>query len=228
MASVRSLYDVLNVSPEAEPEVLEAAYKVLIKKYHPDHLEQAGRRDAAEINRAFSTLRDPERRAQYDHHLWSKQQAQRLAELRALDPPRRGSRLFGWSGWLVAGALGCAVAAMAVEREIAPLSAGVRAAEEDPRRVPPEVAAARKASAALDNLPDHPSADAVIARVRAEARGVQLDLQPRHMAALKAVPEATALPRTAPRPRKVRKSAPAASQAKREKADFLEREGYIY
>ena len=36
MAGPRSLYDVLNVAPEAEPVVIDAAYKALIKKYHPD------------------------------------------------------------------------------------------------------------------------------------------------------------------------------------------------
>jgi DnaJ-class molecular chaperone len=36
MAGARTLYDVLNVSAEAEPVVIEAAYRALMKKYHPD------------------------------------------------------------------------------------------------------------------------------------------------------------------------------------------------
>lgn len=64
-----SLYSILNVSPDADPAVIEAAYKALMKKYHPDVLvgqPASAQSRAAEINRAFRVLRDPERRAQYD------------------------------------------------------------------------------------------------------------------------------------------------------------------
>ena len=37
MSSLRTPYQVLNVTPDAEGVVIEAAYKALIKKYHPDH-----------------------------------------------------------------------------------------------------------------------------------------------------------------------------------------------
>ena len=50
-------YQVLNVSPDAEPEVIEAAYKVLMKKYHPDRHVGAEAK-AAELNQAFNLLRD--------------------------------------------------------------------------------------------------------------------------------------------------------------------------
>ena len=36
MANPRSLYDILNVSHDAEGVVIEAAYRALMKKYHPD------------------------------------------------------------------------------------------------------------------------------------------------------------------------------------------------
>jgi curved DNA-binding protein CbpA len=66
---------------DADPAVIEAAYKALMKKYHPDVLvgESASKQSkAAEMNRAFQILRDPERRAHYD----SQEQA-RQAALRA-------------------------------------------------------------------------------------------------------------------------------------------------
>ena len=54
-------YAVLQVLPSAEPEVVNAAFKALALKYHPDH--DATRRAAekmAELNRAY---RHPPRRA---------------------------------------------------------------------------------------------------------------------------------------------------------------------
>ena len=60
-------YEVLQISPNAESEVIESAYKRLAFKYHPDR--NPGR-DCEErmklINEAFVTLSDPSRRANYD------------------------------------------------------------------------------------------------------------------------------------------------------------------
>jgi len=60
-------YAVLQVLPNAEQEVITAAFKALALKYHPDH--DATRRAAdkmAELNRAYALLRDPARRAAFD------------------------------------------------------------------------------------------------------------------------------------------------------------------
>jgi hypothetical protein len=65
-------YAILQVHPDADFEVIEAAYRQLMKKHHPDmagddpariaeHLERS-----KAINQAFSVLRDPERRRRYD------------------------------------------------------------------------------------------------------------------------------------------------------------------
>jgi hypothetical protein len=60
-------YRVLQVDPQAEEEVIEAAYRRLARKYHPD--VYAGP-DAAErmreLNLAYSVLRDPTKRQEYD------------------------------------------------------------------------------------------------------------------------------------------------------------------
>jgi len=37
LSSEADLYRVLQVDPSADPEVIEAAYKRLALKYHPDH-----------------------------------------------------------------------------------------------------------------------------------------------------------------------------------------------
>ena len=58
---MKTLYEVLEVSEKASKEVIEKAYKVLVKKYHPD-LQDASNKEEAdkkmkEINEAYSILR---------------------------------------------------------------------------------------------------------------------------------------------------------------------------
>jgi curved DNA-binding protein CbpA len=62
-------YDVLGVAPDAEPEVIRAAYRALAKKYHPDgHLE--GKAEAEkklqELNEAYEVLSSSVYRSKYD------------------------------------------------------------------------------------------------------------------------------------------------------------------
>jgi curved DNA-binding protein CbpA len=70
---VRDAYKVLQVDPEADPDVIQAAYRRLAQKFHPDLVggpDTADGRAAAEkmvaINGAWEILRDPGRRAAYD------------------------------------------------------------------------------------------------------------------------------------------------------------------
>ena len=57
----------LQVHPEAEPEVIAAAYRSLAQLYHSDRnpSPEAGPR-MVQINLAYEVLRDPGRRAAYD------------------------------------------------------------------------------------------------------------------------------------------------------------------
>lgn len=60
-------YKVLQVDPEAEDEVIVAAYRRLARKYHPDvapDTESAAR--MAAINAAWELIGDPTRRVAYD------------------------------------------------------------------------------------------------------------------------------------------------------------------
>src|SRR5437660_1693912 len=66
MQPARSLYEILQVDARAEPEVLEAAYRRLARKYHPDVSESADGARMKELNAAYAVLRDPQRRADYD------------------------------------------------------------------------------------------------------------------------------------------------------------------
>jgi hypothetical protein len=220
----RSLYDVLNVSSEAEPVVIEAAYKALMKRHHPDHAEGPGpSKDAAAINEAFATLKDPERRSEYDRRLWKKQQQARLAELQAMEPRTGGSRLFGWSGWLVAMALGAAFYSLASGRIAPPVTNAQRVAADKARISPEEAAAKRTAAAELDDYVVHPSGAAVIAGARAEARAVPTAPRPR------AAPAQGRSVAMNLRQREVRRAPRAKAAARtKEEQDFLQRQGGIY
>ena len=67
MPNTDDLYEILQVHHAAEPEVVEAAYRRLARKYHPDvnKSDQAEGMMAA-LNRAYEVLGDPARRAAYD------------------------------------------------------------------------------------------------------------------------------------------------------------------
>ena len=63
-----SLYETLEVSPQASPSVIRAAYRCLAQQHHPDkHLnsDAAGQR-LAMINFAYSVLADQAKRRGYD------------------------------------------------------------------------------------------------------------------------------------------------------------------
>lgn len=63
----RDLYQVLQVDPRAEPEVVEAAYRRLARKYHPDVSDLADRgQRMKDLNAAYEVLHDPARRSAYD------------------------------------------------------------------------------------------------------------------------------------------------------------------
>jgi len=67
MAGQRDAYKVLQIDPSALPEVVEAAYRALARLRHPDRNDWSDASEAmTELNWAYSTLRDPERRIQYD------------------------------------------------------------------------------------------------------------------------------------------------------------------
>lgn len=67
-------YEILEVSQNASKEVIDRAYKVLAKKYHPD-LQQPNQRKSAEeklkkINEAYEILSDEIKRKQYNEKLF--------------------------------------------------------------------------------------------------------------------------------------------------------------
>ena len=63
-----TFYEVLEVSENASGEIIEKAYKVLAKKYHPDlHFgNKLFEEKFKEINEAYSILNDNEKKDIYD------------------------------------------------------------------------------------------------------------------------------------------------------------------
>ena len=249
MASQRSLYDVLNVAPDAEPVVIEAAYRALMKKYHPDQAaaESEGRpSSAADINRAFEILRDPSRRADYDHREWTRRQAVRLAELQKVAPPPRPRRaFFGWGGWFVALLLAIALFVIVQGRAgLVPPATGENLAEaaaavepdrrSQPVRIEPSFIRASsgpnevereiltREAAETENVAAAREAAEKEARAVAEAdreEAVQLpDLVPRPVTR-----ERSSQPRPKPKA-----PPPAVRRPGETEEDFLQRQGYIY
>jgi DnaJ-class molecular chaperone len=84
-------YRTLQVTRDADPAVIERAYKALSLKFHPDTAKVSERAHATErmqrINAAYSVLRDPKLRSEYDASL----------------PPEEGR---GWDRFWEAGLLG--------------------------------------------------------------------------------------------------------------------------
>jgi hypothetical protein len=65
----KDYYQILQVHRFAEPEVITAAYKKLLDKYHPDHnsgREQWANEKSKEINIAYDVLKDHIKRREYD------------------------------------------------------------------------------------------------------------------------------------------------------------------
>jgi curved DNA-binding protein CbpA len=58
-------YRVLQVVPEADHEVIRAAYRALARKYHPD-LEGGSKEQMMALNAAWGVLGQPRTRAMYD------------------------------------------------------------------------------------------------------------------------------------------------------------------
>lgn len=65
-------YDLLHIRPDATDDIVRAAYRQLVKRYHPDANPLDRSMASARfrlIQNAYENLRDPQKRATYDQHL---------------------------------------------------------------------------------------------------------------------------------------------------------------
>ena len=70
---MKNYYEILEIDKNASKEVIEKAYKTLVKKYHPD-LQPEDKKELAEakikqINEAYEILSNEEKKAEYDKTL---------------------------------------------------------------------------------------------------------------------------------------------------------------
>jgi hypothetical protein len=59
-------YEILQISPNAEPETVHRVFRLLAQRYHPDNAETGNEAQFRALNDAYRVLSDPEQRARYD------------------------------------------------------------------------------------------------------------------------------------------------------------------
>lgn len=90
MPDLPNLYAVLGVSRTANPTEIKSAYRRLARKYHPDlNSEPSAAARFAQINEAYHTLIDPERRKSYDRTGRTQASSVRQANVAAARAARR-------------------------------------------------------------------------------------------------------------------------------------------
>jgi curved DNA-binding protein CbpA len=61
-------YEVLQISPNAEPDTVHRVYRLLAQRFHPDNQSTGDSERFRLLTEAYHVLGDPEQRAQYDVH----------------------------------------------------------------------------------------------------------------------------------------------------------------
>ncbi len=64
-------YEVLQISPNADPDMIHRVYRLLAQRYHPDNTESGDEKIFRAITEAYQVLSDAEKRAAYDVNLHS-------------------------------------------------------------------------------------------------------------------------------------------------------------
>jgi hypothetical protein len=72
--AVPDYYEVLQISPNADPDMIHRVYRLLAQRYHPDNKESGDEKAFRAITDAYKVLSEPEKRAAYDVHLHSYRQ----------------------------------------------------------------------------------------------------------------------------------------------------------
>ena len=83
---MKTLYDILGVGPDADPEAIKQAFRRVVKAHHPDLQggDAAADRRVKAVIAANAILRDPEQRAAYDRHLALQRRRARSIQRKAI------------------------------------------------------------------------------------------------------------------------------------------------
>ena len=83
-------YELLQISPNAEPDTVHRVYRLLAQRWHPDNQHTGDATRFRALHEAYLVLSDPEKRAQYDigYH------AERQARWRVVSPEARADNDF--------------------------------------------------------------------------------------------------------------------------------------
>jgi curved DNA-binding protein CbpA len=71
---VPDYYELLQISPNADPDMIHRVYRLLAQRYHPDNTASGDEKAFRAITDAYEVLSQPEKRAAYDVHLHSYRQ----------------------------------------------------------------------------------------------------------------------------------------------------------
>jgi curved DNA-binding protein CbpA len=75
-------YELLQVSPNADADLIHRVYRVLAQRFHPDNRDTGSPELFRRLHEAYAVLSDPVKRARYDViHLQQRQDRWRLVEL---------------------------------------------------------------------------------------------------------------------------------------------------
>ena len=59
-------YEILQISPNAEPDTIHRVYRLLAQRFHPDNAATGNEAQFRSLSEAYQVLSDPGRRAKYD------------------------------------------------------------------------------------------------------------------------------------------------------------------
>ena len=86
---MKDYYEILEVNEKASSEIIEKAYKTLVKKYHPDLYSTVEKKEAEkklkDINEAYQILSDSFLRSQYDLELQKEKNRNQKQEKKQTD-----------------------------------------------------------------------------------------------------------------------------------------------
>ncbi len=78
---VLDYYELMQVSPNADPDMIHRVYRLLAQRLHPDNQESGNAELFRQLHEAYAVLSEPEKRAQYDvAHVKQRRDRWRLVE----------------------------------------------------------------------------------------------------------------------------------------------------